>query len=164
MVYTLRFFSLKCSLFHNSNLFGSCVIHILYTGCAKIYKNNSGAKRLIKIQLDVAVCSLVHFTAKSLYMFRSPQHPSSGVLKTVLAVSVQFIISIQLLPSNVAMPKLRLEGSSCTDIMTGTGGCGYSFSTPDGGCCGHSKHVERGLFDRASSKGNNVKCQLDPRR
>jgi hypothetical protein len=26
----------KCSLFHNSNVFGSCVIHSLYTGCAKI--------------------------------------------------------------------------------------------------------------------------------
>jgi len=23
-------------LFHNANLFGSCIIHILYTGCAKI--------------------------------------------------------------------------------------------------------------------------------
>jgi len=28
--------SSKCSLFHNSNVFGSCFIHILYTGCAKI--------------------------------------------------------------------------------------------------------------------------------
>jgi len=46
MVYTLHFFSSKFSLFHNSNVFGSCVIHILYTGCAKIKKNNSGAKRL----------------------------------------------------------------------------------------------------------------------
>ena len=36
MVYTLRFFPSKCSLFHNSNLFGSCFIHILYTECAKI--------------------------------------------------------------------------------------------------------------------------------
>ena len=25
-------------MFHNSNLFGSCIIHILYTGCAKIKK------------------------------------------------------------------------------------------------------------------------------
>jgi hypothetical protein len=33
--------------FHNSNVFGSCIIHILYTGCAKVLKNNSGAKRLI---------------------------------------------------------------------------------------------------------------------
>ena len=50
MVYTLRFFfSLKCSLFHNSNLFGYCIIHILYTECAKIKKNNSAAKRLIII-------------------------------------------------------------------------------------------------------------------
>jgi len=38
MVYTLRFFPTKCSLFHNSNVFGSCIIHILYTGCAKIKK------------------------------------------------------------------------------------------------------------------------------
>ena len=48
MVYILLFFlSLKCSLFHNSNLFGTCIIHILYTGCAKIKKNNSGPKSLI---------------------------------------------------------------------------------------------------------------------
>ena len=33
-------------MFHNSNLFGSCIVHILYTRCAKIKKNNSGAKRL----------------------------------------------------------------------------------------------------------------------
>ena len=33
MVYTLRFFSSKCSLFHNSNVFGSCIIHILYRAC-----------------------------------------------------------------------------------------------------------------------------------
>ena len=39
------FSSSKCNLFHNSNVFGSCIIHILYTGCAKIKKkNNSGAK------------------------------------------------------------------------------------------------------------------------
>jgi len=36
IVYTLRFFSSKYSLFHNSNVFGSCIIHILYTGYAKI--------------------------------------------------------------------------------------------------------------------------------
>jgi len=53
MVYILRFFfSSKCSLFHNSNVFGSSVIHILYAGCAKIKKDNSGAKRLIKAATD----------------------------------------------------------------------------------------------------------------
>jgi len=31
------FFSLQNAVcFHNSNLFGSCIIHILYRGCAKI--------------------------------------------------------------------------------------------------------------------------------
>jgi len=46
MLYTLRFFSSKCGLFHNANLFGSCIIHILYTGVLKLKKKNSGAKGL----------------------------------------------------------------------------------------------------------------------
>jgi hypothetical protein len=29
------FFSSKCRLFHNATFFGSCVIHILHTECAK---------------------------------------------------------------------------------------------------------------------------------
>ena len=53
MVYTLRFFPSKCSLFHNSNVFGSRIIHILYTGCAKNKKNNSGAKTLTTVQLTL---------------------------------------------------------------------------------------------------------------
>jgi len=36
MLYTLRFFSSKCRLFHNATFYGSCIIHILHTGCAKI--------------------------------------------------------------------------------------------------------------------------------
>jgi len=41
---------------------------------------------LIKNQLDATVCRYL-FTAKSLYMFRVSQHPSSGALKTVTAAS-----------------------------------------------------------------------------
>ena len=37
-LYSPFFFSSKCSLFHNANSFGFCIIHILYTGCAKIKK------------------------------------------------------------------------------------------------------------------------------
>ena len=39
-----------------------------------------------KVQLDVTICRHL-FTAKSLYMFRASQHPSSGVLKSVTATS-----------------------------------------------------------------------------
>jgi hypothetical protein len=39
-----------------------------------------------KIQLDATIRRYL-FTAKSLYMFRALQHPSSGVLKTVTATS-----------------------------------------------------------------------------
>ena len=56
MLYTLRFFSSKCSLFHNANLFGSYIIHILYTGCVEIKKNNnSGAKGLRCLLLSPAM-------------------------------------------------------------------------------------------------------------
>ena len=34
--YSPFFFSSKCCLFHNATLFGSCIIRILPTGCAKI--------------------------------------------------------------------------------------------------------------------------------
>ena len=36
-IYSPFFFSSsECSLFHNTKVFGFCIIHILYTGCAKI--------------------------------------------------------------------------------------------------------------------------------
>ena len=57
MVYTLRFFPLQNSVCFIILTFGSCIIHILYTGCAKIKKYNSGAKRLKwKIIGDGRVC------------------------------------------------------------------------------------------------------------
>ena len=37
-VYSPFFFLFKMQLFHNANLFGSYIIHILYTGCAEIKK------------------------------------------------------------------------------------------------------------------------------
>jgi hypothetical protein len=37
MLHISVFLSSKCRLFHNTTLFGSCIIHILNKGCAKIY-------------------------------------------------------------------------------------------------------------------------------
>jgi len=45
-IYSPFFSSSKCSLFHKFNIFGSCIIHILYTGVLK-FKKEFGAKRLI---------------------------------------------------------------------------------------------------------------------
>ena len=53
MIYIICFFSFsKYSLFHNSNVFGSCIIHILHTGCAKIKKKFR--RRKAKNQKDCA--------------------------------------------------------------------------------------------------------------
>jgi len=54
MLYTLRFFfSSKCSLFHNSNAFGSCIIHILIQGVQKFKKYNSGRGSLTMLGIGV---------------------------------------------------------------------------------------------------------------
>ena len=63
-------------------------------------------------------------------MFRVSQHPSSGVLKTVTAASgtghnIGTATSLQ--RGQIGPNPATLEGSTCTDIMTCTGGCGYSF-------------------------------------
>ena len=53
-LYSPFFLSLssKCSLFHNANLFGSCIIHILYTECAKIKKKKFRRQR-VKLQSKI---------------------------------------------------------------------------------------------------------------
>jgi len=61
------------------------VSFILSLGISPVFKSQF-LLILIKIQLDATVRRYL-FTAKSLYMFRVSQHPSSGVLKAVTAAS-----------------------------------------------------------------------------
>jgi hypothetical protein len=89
---------------------------------------------LIKMQPDATVCRYL-FTAKSLYVFRVSQHPSSGVLKTVTAASgtglnIGTATSLQrglIRPRwrEVALPLLRPVPEAAVTV----------FSTPDDGCC-----------------------------
>ena len=53
MVYTHRFSSSKCSLFHNCNVFGSLLFTFYIQGVLKLKKINSGAKRLIESQEEL---------------------------------------------------------------------------------------------------------------
>jgi len=46
MLHSLRFLSSKCALFYNATFFGSCIIHILYTECAKIKKKKFRRQRV----------------------------------------------------------------------------------------------------------------------
>jgi len=82
-----------------------------------------------KVQIDATVCRHL-FTAKSLYMFRVSQHPSSEVLKTVTATSgightTGTATSFQ--RGLLSPDQTTLEGSSCTNVMTYTRGSGYRF-------------------------------------
>ena len=58
----------------------NCIYSLWFIYCNKLYLVNK------KVQLYVTICRHL-FTAKSLYMFRASQHPSSGALKTVTATS-----------------------------------------------------------------------------
>ena len=60
MAYTLLFSSSKCSWFYNSNVFGSCIMHILY-----IYSTNIGNEYFKHgiyfpfFPLQIAVCFII---------------------------------------------------------------------------------------------------------
>ena len=83
---------------------------------------------LIKIQPDATVCRYL-FTAKSLYMFRVSQHPSSGVLKTVIAATgtghnTGTATSLQ---RGLIRSRWREVAVPVAAVTV--------FSTPDDGCC-----------------------------
>jgi len=86
------------------------------------------------VQLDATVCRHL-FTAKTLYMFRASQQPSSGALKTVTATSgighntgtaTSFLRGlIRPQRKEVAVPVLLPIPEVAVTI----------FSAPDDGCC-----------------------------
>ena len=76
MVYTLLFSVSKCSLFHNYNVFSSCIIHIFYTGCAKIKKKIIPAPKVNYNQQVAAI--LDYLFLKGSTCFGLFLRPSSG--------------------------------------------------------------------------------------
>ena len=69
----------------------------------------------------------IYLTAKSLYMFRVSQHPSSGVLKTVTAASCTgTATSLQRGPIGPRWREVAVPVQEAAVTV---------FSTPDDGCC-----------------------------
>ena len=108
----------------------------------------SSTSLLIKIQPDAAVCRYI-FTAKSLYMFRLSQHPSSGVLKTVTPASgtghnTGGLIRTGLCESHKPVPiKPRWREVAVPVLWPVPEAAVTVFSTPDDGCCDtRSMYVE----------------------
>ena len=102
-------------------------------------EQQQGAKSNVEFNVnknptDATVCRYL-FTAKLLYIFRVSQHPSSGVLKTVIAASgtghnTGAATSLQRGPfgprwREVAAPVLWPVPEAAITV----------FSTPDDGCC-----------------------------
>jgi len=64
-VYCPFSFSSKCSLFHNSNVFDSCFINILYTECAKI-KKKKFRRQKFKTHFNIILVSTFRYHKSSL--------------------------------------------------------------------------------------------------
>jgi len=56
-VYSPFFFSSKCSLFHKSNVFDSCIIHILYAGVLKFKKIIPAPKGYNEDAEEISCCA-----------------------------------------------------------------------------------------------------------
>jgi len=96
---------------------------------------------LIKIQLDATVCSLIYFTAKSLYMFRVSTAPVIRSTKycnrSLPSTSIQ---RGQVGTAVSTWPRWREVAEPILWPVPEVAVTG--FSTPDDGCGGHPKHVE----------------------
>ena len=80
MVYTLRFFySSKRSLFHNSNVFGSGIIHILYTGCAKIKKKQLRRQKVNQSDNTVVTADMFLLASDCIVTFLRERLPFRGM-------------------------------------------------------------------------------------
>ena len=95
MVYTLRFFNSKCSLFHNSNVFGSCIIHILYTGCAKIKKIISAPKDSQGLNLLSRTVYILSYLTQFLQYFCMLVSPQKKSLISLNEFSLNFKTQIK---------------------------------------------------------------------
>jgi len=83
-IYCPFFSSSKCSLFHNSNVFGSWIIHILYTGCVKLKKIIPSPKGQSKLARGIFPPS----KSRS----RKWSFPSAGFTTVILCEIVTFLI------------------------------------------------------------------------
>ena len=109
------FSSSKFGFFHNSNVFGSCIIHILYTVFAKIKKkNNSGAKRLNSWHICPERVSIWHSKHKINLLY-------GPFLRTLWSLPTNFMVpsyepygpflrTLWSLPTNFMVPSYELYG------------------------------------------------------
>jgi len=89
-----------------------------------VNKNSTRCNGMQKFIYSKATLHVSGFTA-----------PNIRSTKTVTTASGAGHNTCTATPLQRGLIGITLEGSSCTSIMTCTGGCGYSFSTPDVGCC-----------------------------
>ena len=115
VIYSPIFFSSICSLFHNSNVFGSCIIHILYTGCANI-KKKSGAKILITGFLGTNILrwhntrqNMVIIHTNTSYPILFPPISLSGLKYTNIEVGLDLVLRVLNTIKNITSTRIDIH-------------------------------------------------------
>ena len=112
-------------MFHNSNVFGSCIIHILYTECAErcilyIYSTNIGTEYFKHgiycpfISLQNAVCFIIlKYLVPVLFTFYL-----QSVLNVPFYIFIQQIQVLNILNTVYTVSFLSLQNAVCFIILT----------------------------------------------
>ena len=119
----------------------SCCILCLWFHTSLVCSNNCPTRCNTK--------QSIYYSASSLYMFRVSTAPTISKQNCNYSLRCWSYFLCSCLPPAWPAPPFNvaklatLEGSSCTKIMTSTGGCNYSFVYSWWWECGwHPKHVE----------------------
>ena len=116
-IISVFFLSSKCSLFHTSNVFGSCIIHTFIQVCQNFKKNNSGAKKLSHLSLfSTSPTDVFHFLgvynqSHSITLINILTILSRSHIDTLILCSLIFINSPILLKFNCEAP------ASCCPVV-----------------------------------------------
>jgi hypothetical protein len=110
MLHTLRFSLQNAVYFIMLPFFGSCIIHILHTECAKIEMQISGAKSLIRSQ---PICTAKHCRVSEIAGMELPKNRTRFCVyvEVVTAVSVKVQILWDVTPFSLKV--LYMDALHC---------------------------------------------------
>ena len=91
------FLSSKCNLFHNSNEFGSCIIHILYTGCQnfkKIRPNDPYTGRTAPLNSKRCILYIYSTNIRTEYFKHGIYSPIFSLQNAVCFIIITYLVPV----------------------------------------------------------------------
>jgi hypothetical protein len=113
-------FSSKCRLFHNATFFGSCIIHVLHTGCAKKFKKFGCQKVKKENSALVSRRTATHFAIMAVIEFALYYAPWGSVCTvciTCVCTDAAKTVRHRIVCPSLSVQKLELYQQSATQQL-----------------------------------------------